>query len=113
MTKYPSLVPKRLCKTSIQIILYQEGLSEDGEPLESLKINTLCNYQDRAKRVLDAEHRIIQIEGTALIPGDIAPRLANISDGEVVVNGITRRIYRGCKNRNPDGTVNYTSLELV
>ena len=113
MGKYPSLVPKRLCKTSISIILYQEGVSEDGEPLEALKINTSCNYQDRAKRVLDAEHRLIQIEVTALIPGDIAPNIANISDGEALVNGIVRRIYRGCKNRNPDGTVNYTSLELI
>lgn len=111
--KFPYLVPKKMCKTQIQIILYQEGISEEGEPLEALTIETLCNYQDKAKRVMDAEHRLIQIEGTALIPGDIAPNLANISDGEVTVFGVKRRIYRGCKNRNPDGTVNYTSLELV
>ena len=35
------------------------------------------------------------------------------SPGTVIVNGIKRRIYRGTKARNPDGTVNYTKLELV
>ncbi|SHK38049.1 hypothetical protein SAMN02745248_02407 [Hathewaya proteolytica DSM 3090] len=111
--KFPCLVPKKFCKTPIQIKIYQDGLSEDGGPLEALSISTLCNYQDKAKKVLTAEQQLIQIEGTALIPGDIASSLPTLSNGTVIVNGVNRNIYRGEKARNPDGTVNYTRLELV
>ena len=111
--KYPSLVPNRWCKTPIHIIINQEGISEDGEPLKALEIDTMCNYQDKAKKVLTEQQQLIEIEGTALINGDIAPSLASISNGKVVVNGVERRIFRGTKARNPDGTVNYTKLELV
>lgn len=111
--KYPSLVPKKWCKTPMHVVINQEGISEDGEPLKNLEIDTLCNYQDKAKKVLTEQQQLIEIEGTALFDGDIAPSLASISDGTVVVNGVTRKIYRGTKARNPDGTVNYTKLELI
>lgn len=111
--KYPSLVPNRWCRTPIHVVLNQEGISEDGEPLKALEIDTMCNYQDKAKKVLTEQQQLIEIEGTALINGDIAPSLASISNGTVVVNGVERRIFRGTKARNPDGTVNYTKLELV
>lgn len=111
--KYPSLVPNRWCKTPIHIIINQEGISEDGEPLKALEIDTMCNYQDKAKKVLTEQQQLIEIEGTALFNGDIAPKLPSISSGTVVVNGVERRIYRGTKARNPDNTVNYTKLELV
>ena len=111
--KYPSLVPNRWCRTPIHIVINQEGISEDGEPLKALEIDTMCNYQDKAKKVLTEQQQLIEIEGTALINGDIAPSLASISNGTVVVNGVERRIFRGTKARNPDGTVNYTKLELV
>ena len=111
--KYPSLVPNRWCKIPIHVVLNQEGISEDGEPLKALEIDTMCNYQDKAKKVLTEQQQLIEIEGTALFNGDIAPSLASISSGTVVVNGVERRIYRGTKARNPDNTVNYTKLELV
>ena len=111
--KYPSLVNSKFCKTPIHIVINQEGMSEDGEPLKALEIDTMCNYQDKAKKVLTEQQQLIEIEGTALINGDIAPSLASISNGTVVVNGVERRIFRGTKARNPDGTVNYTKLELV
>ncbi|MFQ7001814.1 MAG: hypothetical protein ACLRRH_11125 [Clostridium sp.] len=111
--KYPSLVPNRWCKTPIHVVLNQEGISEDGEPLKALEIDTMCNYQDKAKKVLTEQQQLIEIEGTALFNGDIAPQIPSISNGTVIVNGIKRRIFRGTKARNPDGTVNYTKLELV
>ena len=105
--KYPCLVPKKFCKTPIKVTIFQEGISEDGEPLKAIEIDTKCNYQDKAKTVLTAEQKLIRIEGTVLIPGDIAP------DGEVKVFEGKRNIYKGEKARNPDGTVNYTKLELI
>lgn len=111
--KYPCLVPKRLCKTPVIVEIEQEGLNKYGEPLESIVIKDMCNYQDSAKTVLTAEKKLIQLSGTALLPGDIAPELPNITSGTVTVNKVTRRIFRGEKARNPDGTVNYTRLDLI
>lgn len=111
--KFPSLVDKRFCKTPITVTLYQEGNDEDGEPLSGIEFEGLCNYQDSAKTVLTAEKRLIQLSAQAYFIGDIAPGLAVISDGEVTIFGEKRKVAQGMKARNPDGTVNYTRLDLV
>ncbi len=91
----------------------REGLSEYGEPLEAVAYSGKCNYQDKAKTVLTAEKKLIQITGSALFPGDICPELPVISGGYAVIFGVKRRIEKGTKARNPDGTVNYTEVMLV
>lgn len=111
--KYPCLVPKRLCKTDIHVTIEQEGVSEDGGPLEAFAADLKCNYQDTAKAVLTAEGKQIQLSGIALFPGDIAPNLPTLSGGTVSIYGAERTIYQGNKARNPDGTVNYTEMGLV
>ena len=110
---YPKLVRKENCKTDIHIVLYGEGTTEDGEPIIALDTNLKCNYQDKAKRVLTAEKVIIQLTAKAYFVGDIAPNLTVISGGQVTVFGETRSIYQGTKARNPDGTVNFTELEIM
>lgn len=106
--KYPCLVLKSVCTTPITITVYQEGLSEDGEPLKALG-----NYQDKAKTVLTADKQLVQLSAQAYFIGDIAPELSTLSNGEVIVNGVRRKIYQGEKARNPDGTINYTRLDLI
>lgn len=110
---YPKLVRKENCKTDIRVVLYGEGTTEDGEPIIALDDKLKCNYQDKAKRVLTAEKVIIQLTAKAYFVGDIAPDLAVISGGQVTVFGETRSIYQGTKARNPDGTVNFTELEIM
>lgn len=110
---YPKLVRKENCKTDIQVVLYGEGTTEDGEPIIALDTKLKCNYQDKAKRVLTAEKVIIQLTAKAYFVGDIAPNLTVISGGQVTVFGETRSIYQGTKARNPDGTVNFTELEIM
>ena len=73
--KYPCLVTKRLCKTDIFVEIDQEGLNEYGEPLKPVEYSGKCNYQDKAKTVLTTEKKLIEITGTALLPGDIYPDL--------------------------------------
>lgn len=109
---FPSLVDKRFCKTPVTVTFYQEGNDEDGEPQEAVVFEGLCNYQDSAKTVLTADKRLIQLSAQAYFIGDIAPALPVISGGEVAVSGKVRRIAQGMKARNPDGTVNYTRLDL-
>lgn len=88
-------------------------MNKYGEPLEAYAYSGKCNYQDKARNVLTAEKKLIQITGSALFLGDICPEVSVISGGEAVVFGTTRRIQEGRKARNPDGTVNYTEVLLV
>lgn len=111
--KYPCLVPKRLCKVLIHVHLESEGLTTLGEPEQVLDLDLTCNFQDRAKTILTAEKKLVQITGTAMLPGDIAPSFPTLSGGTVTVFGEERRIEQGMKARNPDGTVNYSQLEVV
>ena len=111
--KYPCLVPKRLCRTDIHVEIEAESISEDGEPLQAYIADLKCNYQDGGKRILTEEQKLVEVSGTALLPGDICPELANLTGGTVTVHGIQRRIAEGRKHRNPDGTVNYTELRLL
>ena len=111
--RYPCLVPKRLCKTDIDLEIDQEGRDEYGEPLPVIKYSGKCNYQDKAKSVLTADKKLIEITGSALFPGDICQKLPVISGGSAVIFGAKRRILEGRKARNPDGSVNYTEVLLI
>lgn len=110
--KYPCLVKKQCCKVPIHVKISAEGISEDGEPLTGFESDLLCNYQDSAKTILTTEKKLVQISGAALFPGDIAPDLPELSGGNITVFGVERRIVNGMKARNPDGTVNYTRLDV-
>ncbi|GLB24188.1 hypothetical protein LXJ15735_04290 [Lacrimispora xylanolytica] len=111
--KYPCLVPKSLCKTDIKVHLESEEMNNLGEPKYMADLDLKCNFQDKAKTIFTAEKKLIQITGTAMFPGDIAPDFPSLSGGTVTVFGQERRIQQGSKNRNPDGSVNYCTLEVV
>lgn len=111
--KYPCLVPKSLCRIDIAVHLESEELNNLGEPKHTADLKLKCNFQDRSKTILTTEKKLVQITGTALFSGDIAPNLPTLSGGTVTVFGQTRRIEQGMKARNPDGTVNYCQLEVV
>ena len=108
---WPHLVPDMVCTIPIEVVK-TEGLGEDGAPKEVMVFRGKCNYKENAKQILSADRQLITIVGTALMNGDIAPREATI-EGFVSVHGKRLRIHRSEKARNPDGTVNYTSLELI
>ncbi len=111
--KFPCLVPKKLCRIDIHVHLESEELNTDGEPEHVVDLDLKCNFQDSAKTILTAEKKIVQISGTALFPGDIAPNMPSLSGGTVTVFGEERRILQGMKARNPDGSVNYCRLDVV
>lgn len=111
--RYPNLVPKRLCKTDIFLEFDREGITEYGEPLPVVSFTGKCNYQDKAKSIYTADKKVVQITGSALLPGDPCPELPVISGGTAVIMGVKRHIQQGRKARNPDGTVNYTEVLLI
>ena len=111
--KYPCLVPKSLCKIDIHVHLESEETNSLSEPKCVADLDLKCNFQDRTKTIFTAEKKLVQITGTAMFPGDIAPDFPSLSGGTVTVFGEERRIEQGTKNRNPDGTVNFCTLEVV
>ncbi len=108
--KYPCLVLKQFCNTPIQVVL--EEMNVYGEPETVFDQELMCNYQSTGKTVLTADKRLIQLSGIALLPGDIAPEVPNLSGGTATIHGQEWKIYEGTKARNPDGTVNYTELRF-
>lgn len=111
--KWPPLVPDSICNTPITVTI-TDGIDKGGAPKVAGTWSGKCNYSEKQKQILDAERRLITLEATALFNGDIFSGQEKL-EGEVIVNGgtIIRQIYRGSRARNPDGTVNYTQLELM
>lgn len=110
--KYPCLIRQNTCKTAVNVVIEQEGLNKYGEKLPTYEWSGYGNYQDGAKTVYTDDKKKVVVTGTVLIPGDICPNLPVISKGKLTVMGVQRNIVTGIKARNPDGTVNYTRLDI-
>lgn len=129
--KFPSLVKKQFCKTPVEVTIYGEGVTEDGAPVVAFRCgeiypsdtllpntnlfagNVHCNMQSKAKTIYTKEQKIVQVSAVLLFDGDIAPDTPTLSAGFVVLDGVKRNIVQGIKHRNPDGTVNFTELDVI
>lgn len=110
---FPCLVHKRFCKTPVEVVVNADGVNEDGELVEVFRTNTTCNLQMGAKVSLTKDKEKIELSGVALFVGDLCPAMPVISSGTVKIDGMEYSINKGTKNYNPDGTVNFTTLELI
>lgn len=104
--------PDWLLKTDYSLLLYQEGISEEGSPLESLKTSGKCIFSEKVKRIIDADGKQITLLGKVIIKDDIAPSLKTISDGVITINDRKYEIYAGYRPRNPNGTIHHTEFEV-
>ena len=111
--KFPCLVDKRFCKTPIKVSIDSTELNEDGELTQSLELATTCNLQMGARVSLTKDKEKIELSGVALFIGDLCPTMPVIASGTATINGQEYSINKGTKNYNLDGTVNYTTLELI
>ena len=111
--KFPCLVDKRFCNTPITVNIDNLELNEDGELEEVISMDTKCNLQMGAKTSLTKDKEKIELSGIALFVGDLCPTLPIIASGTVTINGQEYSINKGTKNYNLDGTVNFTTLELI
>lgn len=109
--KWPELVKPWVCRVPVKVRLTGE-IGEDSAPVELPPIETQCSFSEKQKQVLDAQRRMVTLEGMLLFPGDIAPDVAELA-GTVEIGGRRWTIYRGSRARNPDGTVNFTQLEVM
>lgn len=105
---------KRLLNNKCDVRLYQQGLSEEGEPLTSLNLeNQKCRFVEKTKIIISPDGRKVELIGKVILLGDIAPNIKKISGGEVFIDDIKYEIYQASRPRNPDGTVYMTTLELM
>lgn len=111
--RWPELVPEAVCTTPITVHLDASGIHEDGSPKAGRTIATMCNFQQKSKWSMDGERRLVQLQATALFRGDIAPELEALAGTVTTKDGGTWVIHSSSRARNPDGTVNYTCLELM
>ena len=105
---------ERLLNNECDVKLYQEGLSEEGEPLTSLNIEKAkCRFVEKTKIIINSDGKKVELVGKVILLGDIAPNIKKISGGEVIINDSEYEIYQASRPRNPDGTVHHTTLELM
>lgn len=111
--KYPALVPDRVCNTNVKVF-QTDGLNRDGSPKQTTVFEGKCLHDEKSSQKLNAEKQLITLSGKLYFNGDITPDSDTIS-GSVEINGgtIVRKISSSYKGKNPDGTVNYTMLELI
>lgn len=101
--------PKWILNTPVKV--YQTFINEDGEPVETLLYDGLCNYNEKSKQTLDAERRLVTLSGKVIIEGDINP--GKLIEGYIKIGDIKKDIYKSSRPRNPDGSVFSTELELI
>ncbi|MDQ0149352.1 hypothetical protein ACFO6R_10160 [Eubacterium multiforme] len=101
--------PKWILNTPVEV--YQTFINEDGEPVEILLYDGLCNYNEKSKQTLDAERRLVTLSGKVIIEGDINP--GKLIEGFIKIGELKKDIYKSSRPRNPDGSVFSTELELI
>ncbi|MCI8411936.1 MAG: hypothetical protein HFJ40_05855 [Clostridia bacterium] len=105
---------KRLLNNECDVVIYQEGLSEEGEPVTSLNLKKQkCRFVEKTKIIISPDGKKVELIGKVMLLGDIAPNIKKISGGEITINESKYEIYQASRPRNPDGTVHHTSLELM
>lgn len=111
--KFPALVPDKVCNTKVKI-LQTDGLNRDGSPKKIEIYSGKCFHDEKSTQKLNAEKQLITLSGRLYFNGDIAPD-RDIISGSAEINGdvVVRNVYSSYKGKNPDGTVNYTMLELI
>lgn len=104
--------PDWLLNTDYSIVLNENGVSEDGGPIEKVKTSGKCIFSEKAKRIIDSEGKQITLVGKVIVKGDIAPSLKSVSDGVITINGCSYEIHSGSRPRNSNGTIHSTQFEV-
>lgn len=124
--KYPKLIPPKLCNAVVHIVFFGD-LNMEGEEETIGEFIGRCNLSWKTRHTVTKEKSIIAIEAVAMFDGDIIPNISHptgkmsiieqfpleCEDGTYIARGKSYRIFRITKERNPDGTVNFTRVEVT
>lgn len=94
------------------IITITNGMDENGAPMVVATYNGLCDYTEKSRHTLNRDGEWMRINGVLTIGCDIAPGVT-VLEGYVEISGVTSQIFRGIRQRNFQGAVNLTKLELI
>lgn len=108
---YPKLV--RIARTPVHVALYKPDINEFGERETAACGDFFCNHQSGGEITYGEQKQRIQLIGSLLFDGDICPDCDNPVDGKVKLGETEFRAVRVQKHRNPDGTVNYTRIDII
>lgn len=108
---YPKLITR--ASTPAHVELLRAEPNEYNERETVLSADLLCNFQAGGQIIFGEQKQQIQLSGTALFDGDICPGYDEPAAGSLRVFGTEYRIVRAQKWRNPDGSVNYTRLDVI
>lgn len=104
-------MPDRVCTTPVCV--YQtDGLNRDGSRKRTVTYIGKCHHTEKSFQKLSADKQLITLSGQALFNGDISPETPKI-EGYAEIGGKEYIIFGSEKAKNPDGSVNYTRLELI
>lgn len=110
--RFPRLVAPLAASTAVTVAVEAGGIDADGAPVEGASWSGAVNWQDVSSRAFLPNREEASVSARLYADGDILPEVAFIEGGTVAAFGESRRIVKGSKARNPDGTVNYTRLDL-
>ena len=64
---------ERLLNNECDVKLYQEGLSEEGEPLPAFELkNQKCRFIEKTKTIITADGKKVELIGKVILLGDIS-----------------------------------------
>ncbi len=109
--KYPKLVQPFTCTTAVTVTLTGDN-GEQGEPTVAKVIKTLCNQQTSVHNVHQNDRYVQKQKTTLLFDGPLAETDAQLKGYVQFAVDCKVNIISGFMARNPDGSVNYTKLEL-
>lgn len=110
--RWPKLVAAFTQSMPVSAVVDLDGIDEDGAPIEGARWEGRCNWQDRTMEAFAKDKAETRVVASLYIDGDPFPTVPVIAGGTVVFLGDERTIAAGTKSRNPDGTVNFTRLDL-
>ena len=111
--KFNSKHLAKFCKTDCKVVLYEEGLSENGGHSKALEFQGKCRFVEKTKVIISTDGKQVKLVGEVVLVGNIAPNLAKISNGTCQIGEVKYNIYGARRPRNPDGSVHHTTLELM
>lgn len=71
---------KKLLNNNCDIKLFDNGLSEEGEPIVFLFLeNQKCRFVEKSKIIVDSDKKKVELIGKVLLLGDIVPSLKRLT----------------------------------
>lgn len=110
--RWPRLALPFVHSTQVEATVDADGIDEDGAPVVGATWSGLCNWQDSTATRFSRDRADMEVSATLYVGGDPFPGLWAVGTGTVTVNGEQRRIAKVGKARNPDGSVNFTTIWL-